>query len=65
MDKYQKEWEDTIKWAVKETKKVTERLKNTGRMPRGLDGTDEDYKYIHDEVDRRRKDIQERAKRGE
>ena len=62
MDKYQEEREEAKRWANKEESLVTERLRKTGRLLPGLDANVEEYRYIYDELERRRKDIQTRAK---
>ena len=65
MDKYIEEWHNALKWALKEEDLVKERLRETGKLIPGLDANSKEYKFIYEELNRRRIDIQERAKRGE
>ena len=62
MNKYQREWEETIEWANKQADEVMARLKRSGRKQTGLDGDETEFRYIYEEVERRRIDIQRRAK---
>jgi hypothetical protein len=62
VNKYQREWEETIEWANKQADEVMARLKRSGRKQTGLDGDETEFRYIYEEVERRRIDIQRRAK---
>ena len=57
----QEEWNQVLQWAHDETEKVTQELRSKGRLV-CLDTNKESYKYIHDKVNQRLKEIQEKYK---
>ena len=55
--KAEEEYQELLKWAIKEEDNVREKLKASGKLKEGLDSNSEYYKYIYETLNKRTREI--------